>query len=101
MKISSGLNFAVLGVGGYIAPRHLHAINATNNNIICAHDPFDSVGILDRYSQDVAYFKDFEKFESFIENSDPKIDYFSICSPNNLHFDHIRCALRNNSHACR
>jgi UDP-N-acetyl-2-amino-2-deoxyglucuronate dehydrogenase len=90
-------NFAILGVGGYIAPRHLQAIKDTGNKIVCAHDPFDSVGILDRYSQDIAYFKDFEKFESFIESN--QIDYFSICTPNYLHFDHIRCALRNNCHA--
>jgi UDP-N-acetyl-2-amino-2-deoxyglucuronate dehydrogenase len=28
-----------------------------------------------------------------------KIDYFSICTPNYLHFDHIRCSLRNGANA--
>ena len=37
-------NFAVTGVGGYIAPRHLKAIKETGNNIVAAVDPNDSVG---------------------------------------------------------
>ena len=42
-------NFAITGVAGYIAPRHLKAIKDTGNNLIAAVDPHDSVGILDRY----------------------------------------------------
>ena len=43
-------NFAVVGVGGYIAPRHLKAIKETGNRLVAAVDPNDSVGLLDRYS---------------------------------------------------
>jgi len=39
-------NFAITGVGGYIAPRHLKAIKETGNNLIAAMDTHDSVGIL-------------------------------------------------------
>ena len=42
-------NFALIGVSGYIAPRHMKAIKETNNNLIAALDKFDSVGIIDRY----------------------------------------------------
>jgi UDP-N-acetyl-2-amino-2-deoxyglucuronate dehydrogenase len=42
-------NFAISGVAGYIAPRHLQAIKDTNNNLVAAVDPHDSVGVLDRY----------------------------------------------------
>ena len=37
-------NFAIIGVGGYIAPRHLKAIKDTNNVLVAAYDKFDSVG---------------------------------------------------------
>lgn len=92
-------NFAIIGVGGYIAPRHLKAIKDTDNNLVAATDPFDSVGILDRYFYDVNYFKEFERFDRHIEklrraNDGQAVDYVSICSPNYLHDAHIRFALR-------
>lgn len=96
--------FALIGVGGYIAPRHLKAIKDTGNTLVGAVDPNDSVGILDRYFQDVSYFKEFERFDRFAdklhrEGSDKRIDYVSICSPNFLHDAHIRFALRIGAHA--
>ncbi len=42
-------NFILIGVAGYIAPRHLKAIKEIGNNLIAAFDPFDSVGILDSF----------------------------------------------------
>ena len=42
-------NFALIGVGGYIAPRHLKAIKDTGNNLVSAYDRSDSVGIMDSY----------------------------------------------------
>ncbi len=42
-------NFAIIGVGGYVAPRHLKAVRDTGNNLIVAADPKDSVGILDQF----------------------------------------------------
>lgn len=92
-------NFAIIGVGGYIAPRHLKAIKDTGNDLVAATDPFDSVGILDRYFYDVNYFKEFERFDRHIEklrrmDKGREIDYVSICSPNYLHDAHIRFALR-------
>lgn len=91
-------NFAILGVGGYIAPRHIEAINKTGNRIVAAMDVNDSVGILDRYTQDVAFFTDFERFEAYIESlkgTEREIHYVSICSPNHLHASHMKFALRN------
>lgn len=98
-------NFAVIGVGGYIAPRHLKAIKETNSNLVAALDPCDSVGIIDSYGEDVDFFTEFERFERFADkhnrdkNSQKKIDYVSICSPNYLHDAHIRFALRNGANA--
>lgn len=98
------LNFALIGVGGYIAPRHLKAIKDTGNNLIAALDPSDSVGIIDAYYPNVDFFTDFERFERYIEqlrqsSSSKKIDFISICSPNHLHDAHIRLALRSGANA--
>jgi len=92
-------NFAITGVAGYIAPRHLQAIKDTGNKLIAALDPHDSVGILDQYFPDAAFFTEFERFDRHLdklrrESPSGKIDYLTICSPNNLHDAHIRLALR-------
>ena len=92
-------NFAIIGVGGYIAPRHLKAIKETGNNLVAALDVNDSVGILDRFFPDVSFFTEFERFDRFAEklrrqNGDHRIDYVTVCSPNYLHDAHIRFALR-------
>lgn len=89
-------NFAFLGVGGYIAPRHIQAINDTGNRTVLAHDPNDSVGILDRYTQDVSFYTDFERFESKweeLKGTDKEISWLSICSPNYLHSSHMQFGL--------
>lgn len=92
------MNFALIGAGGYIAPRHIEAIRALGHNLVAAVDANDSVGILDRYFPDVRFFTDFERFESFLEKrasvGQAKIDYVSICSPNYLHASHIKAAFR-------
>jgi len=92
-------NFALIGAAGYVAPRHLKAIKETNNNLICALDPHDSVGILDNYFREVKFFTEFERFDRHIEKlrrecPENCIDIVSICSPNYLHDAHIRFALR-------
>ena len=92
-------NFGLIGAAGYIAPRHMKAIRDTGNKLVVATDPFDSVGVLDRYFYDVAYFKEFERFDRHIEKlrrkgKNKKVDYISICSRNYLHDAHIRFAMR-------
>ncbi len=92
-------NFAITGVSGYVAPRHLKAIRETGNNLIAALDPNDSAGILDGYFDDVRFFTEFERFDRYIEklrrsDESKRIDYVSICSPNYLHDAHARFALR-------
>ena len=92
-------NFAVIGVGGYIAPRHLRAIRDTGNNLVVAVDPKDSVGVLDQYSFDVKFFTEIERFDRHLEKlrrgpEENRVQYVSICSPNYLHDSHCRLALR-------
>jgi len=92
-------NFAVIGVGGYIAPRHLRAIRDTGNQLIAAVDPKDSVGILDQYSFEVKFFTEIERFDRHLYKlrRGPAADHVhcvSVCSPNYLHDAHCRLALR-------
>lgn len=49
-------NFALIGLAGYIAPRHLRAIKETGNTLLVAYDPFDSVGIIDSYFPQARFF---------------------------------------------
>ncbi|MCQ2284254.1 MAG: Gfo/Idh/MocA family oxidoreductase [Bacteroidales bacterium] len=90
-------NFAVIGVGGYVAPRHLKAIKETHNRLVAAYDKSDSVGIIDSYFPDASFFTEFELFDrhcSKIKNSDEHLDIVSVCTPNYLHDSHTRYALR-------
>lgn len=92
-------NFALTGVAGYIAPKHLKAIKETNNNLVAAVDPHDSVGILDKFFPDASFFTEFERFDRHLEKlrrlgEKDKVHYLTICSPNHLHDAHIRLALR-------
>ncbi|MEW6050900.1 MAG: Gfo/Idh/MocA family oxidoreductase [Candidatus Zixiibacteriota bacterium] len=92
-------NFAITGVGGFVAPRHLKAIKDTGNNLLAAVDPNDSVGILDRFFPQAKFFTEFERFDRHLEKlrrmgEEHRAHYVSICSPNYLHDAHVRFALR-------
>jgi len=98
------LNFAVTGVAGFVAPRHLKAIRDTGNRLIAATDPHDAAGVLDHYSFDVRFFTEIERFDRHLEKlrrgpEKDRIHYVSICSPNYLHDAHVRLALRVGAHA--
>src|SRR4029077_9567585 len=99
VAVSVVKNFALTGVAGYVAPRHLQAIRDTGNRLVAAVDPHDAVGVLDRYSFDVRFFTEFERFDRHLEKlrrgpAEQRVHYLSICSPNHLHDAHIRLALR-------
>lgn len=94
--------FALIGAGGFVAPRHLKAIRDTGHRLAAALDPRDSVGILDSYFPDADFFVEFERFDRHMDKlrrQGRKIDYVSICSPNYLHDAHVRFALRSRAHA--
>ncbi|WP_010180598.1 Gfo/Idh/MocA family protein [Aquimarina agarilytica] len=95
--------FALMGVAGFVAPRHLKAIKHTGNELLSSYDPNDSVGIIDSYFPKAKFFTEFERFDRHIEklrlDKQQSIDYMSICTPNYLHDAHVRFALRNGSHA--
>ncbi len=92
-------NFALIGGGGYIAPRHMQAIRDTKNNLIAMLDPNDSVGIIDSFFPEADFFTEFERFDRHLDKLrrtgvGQSVDYVSICSPNYLHDSHMRFALR-------
>ncbi|MCH3923899.1 MAG: Gfo/Idh/MocA family oxidoreductase [Bacteroidales bacterium] len=90
-------NFGIIGVGGYIAPRHLKAIKDTGNNLIVALDKSDSVGIMDSYFPQCSFYTEYERFDRFVEkikHTENKLDFVSVCTPNYLHDAHIRFGLR-------
>jgi len=92
-------NFAIIGAAGFVAPRHMSAINETGNRLVAAMDPFDSVGVIDRYAPDASFFTEFERFDRHCEKlkrqgESERIHYVSITSPNYLHDAHCRFAMR-------
>jgi UDP-N-acetyl-2-amino-2-deoxyglucuronate dehydrogenase len=92
-------NFAITGVAGYVAPRHVKAIRDTGNRLVAAIDPNDSVGFLDQYGFDVRFFTEIERFDRHLEKlrrgpEEQRVHYVSICTPNYLHDAHCRLALR-------
>ena len=90
-------NFALIGAGGYIAPRHMKAVKDTGNNLIAALDKHDSVGILDSYFPEAQFFVEFERFDRHLEKlkrSGVHTDFVTVCSPNYLHDAHMRFGLR-------
>ena len=90
-------NFGIIGVGGYIAPRHLKAIKETGNNLVVALDKSDSVGIMDSYFPQCSFYTEYERFDRFVEkikHTEDKLDYVTVCTPNYLHDSHIRFGLR-------
>lgn len=97
-------NFALIGAGGFVAPRHLRAIRDNNQNLLAILDPNDSVGIIDSYFPEASFFTEFERFDRHCEKlrrdgDNKRIHYVSICSPNYLHDAHIRFALRADANA--
>ena len=99
MTSTTSRNFAMTGVAGFVAARHLRAIADTGNRLVAAVDPHDAVGVLDRYSFDVRFFTEFERFDRHLEKlkrgpESERVHYLSVCSPNYLHDSHMRLALR-------
>ena len=90
-------NFAIIGAGGYVAPRHMQAIKETGHNLIAALDKHDSVGVLDNYFPNAHFFTEFVRFDRHLEKQKQlgnPAQYIVVCSPNHLHDAHIRFGLR-------
>lgn len=65
--------------------------------MVAAYDKSDSVGVIDAYFPDAAFFTEMELFDrhvSKMKNTLQELDYISVCTPNYLHDAHTRYALR-------
>jgi len=90
-------SFALIGVGGFVAARHMRAIADTGNKLVAALDKNDSVGVMDSHFPKAEFFLEYERFDRHIDllrREGQGVDYVSICSPNYLHDSHMRFALR-------
>jgi UDP-N-acetyl-2-amino-2-deoxyglucuronate dehydrogenase len=95
-------SFALIGAAGYVAPRHMRAIQAIGGDLKVAYDPNDSVGVLDNHFPDAHFFTEFERFDRHVDKlrrRGEKINYVAVCSPNHLHDAHCRFALRSGADA--
>ncbi len=90
---SGMITFAIIGVAGYVAPRHIQAIKDVGGELVAALDPHDSVGILDQYFPGCLYFREPERFDRWLSKN--QVDYVVVCSPNYLHDAHCLMAMRN------
>lgn len=91
-------NFAIVGVAGYIAPRHLKAIADTGNKVVAAYDRFDSVGRLDSSFPDCAFFTEQEQFEEYVDRlkgTENQVEWLTVCTPNYTHAPFCRYGLKN------
>ncbi|HHO81525.1 MAG TPA: Gfo/Idh/MocA family oxidoreductase [Bacillaceae bacterium] len=94
--------FALIGAGGYIAPRHLAAIRDTGNLLVAALDPVDASERVYAFFPEARAFREEGEFEDYLRllvERGEGVDYVSIASPNHLHAAHIRLALRVGAHA--
>jgi UDP-N-acetyl-2-amino-2-deoxyglucuronate dehydrogenase len=94
------MNFALTGLAGYIAPRHLKAIAETENQLLAALDPHDSVGVIDQHFPSAYFFSHEDDFADFVLRQQrlpqtQRIHYLTICTPNHLHNRNMIFAMEN------
>lgn len=88
--------FALIGAAGYIAPKHLKAIQETGNELVAACDLNDSVGVLDQYFPNARFFTVETDFWTLVQKNN--VDYVVVCSPNDLHTRHVCAAMTQGAH---
>ncbi len=83
-------NFVLIGVSGYVAKKHLLAIKNSNNNLIAAYDVNKNLSILKDLFPRCKFINKIKSLKKFILESKKKINYLTVCSPNHLHYKHIK-----------
>lgn len=82
--------FGLIGAAGFIAPRHMDAINSIGGELITACDLSDSVGILDRYAPKCSFCTNPDEwFMDYLRH----VDTIVVCTPNHLHGLHAQMGL--------
>lgn len=86
VETSESRRFAIIGVAGYIAPRHLNAMRSLGCDLVAAHDVFDSVGMIDGYFPRAYFTTDPDDFRRRMVAG--RAEFLTVCTPNYLHCTH-------------
>ena len=84
--------FGLIGLGGFIAERHLKVIKSLSQELGICHDIIDSVGLIDRYFPNAKFELNYKNYLKNLKKE--RIKYNIICSPNYLHYKHIKDTLK-------
>lgn len=82
-------NFVIIGPSGYIAKRHLKAIKNLGGTIAGYHDLHEST--FEGQNSETKFLDSLDAIKDFISNH--SVDFLIVCSPNFLHFQHIKIGL--------
>jgi UDP-N-acetyl-2-amino-2-deoxyglucuronate dehydrogenase len=92
------MRFAVVGCVGFVAPRHLNAINDVGGCLILAHDPAIGSGNRGNVPDGVPFTQSLEAFTAALDGRLGPIDYLVICSPTDTHQAYCELALERGIH---
>ena len=79
VETSESRRFAIIGVAGYIAPRHLNAMRSLGCDLVAAHDVFDSVGMIDGYFPRAYFTTDPDDFRKRMVAD--RAEFLTVCTP--------------------
>jgi UDP-N-acetyl-2-amino-2-deoxyglucuronate dehydrogenase len=91
------LNFAIIGVAGYIGSKHLQIIKELNHNLLLSYDRKYEKLVVDKHFPDCKILNKFSEFKKNFLTLKNKINYTVILTPNYTHFKYIKFALANGS----
>jgi UDP-N-acetyl-2-amino-2-deoxyglucuronate dehydrogenase len=92
----SSATFVVFGVSGFVARKHLNAIQAVGGVVAAACDRHDSAGVLDSVAPGARFFLDEAETARFLATAPRSNRNFCvICTPTDLHLSHAQLALAN------
>lgn len=89
------MRYGIIGVGGYVARKHLDAIQATGGDVVVACDHHDTVGILDSYSPRCRFHLHEDEFFADLDD----VDCLVVLTPNARHVHDALPALADSRHA--
>ena len=84
--------FSIIGVGGFVAKKHIDCIKNLKGRLISTCDINENVGFLDQNFPKTLFFNNQKDF--FYFNKKNKVDYIIVCTPSYLHFKNIKSSLQ-------
>jgi len=84
-------SFALLGASGYVAKKHVGVLKDLKENLVLAYDKHNNCGYLDSFFPQSYFAKNENDFFDLVKKKG--ISYVIVCTPNYLHFSHIKKSL--------